>query len=102
MQVWHDGAGFGAGWHLDYIEVRAPASHAGKVTYFYCGRWLDKKEDDGLIRRRLKVRAAGRAGQSVAAATQAIIRPSAVLAKVTDRPRSSHLCGRLDRCPAAR
>lgn len=54
LEVWHDGAGFGSGWHLNYIEVRCEAT--GRVYYFPCGRWLDKKEDDGLTRRRLKVR----------------------------------------------
>ncbi|KXZ51726.1 hypothetical protein GPECTOR_11g173 [Gonium pectorale] len=53
LEVWHDGSGFGAGWHLDYVEVHSSAT--GKVYYFYCGRWLDTKEDDGAIRRRLPV-----------------------------------------------
>ncbi|GIL93968.1 hypothetical protein Vretimale_245, partial [Volvox reticuliferus] len=53
LEIWHDGTGFGAGWHLDYVEVHSSAT--GKVYYFPCGRWLDTKEDDGAIRRRLQV-----------------------------------------------
>ncbi|GLC54185.1 hypothetical protein PLESTB_000832700 [Pleodorina starrii] len=53
LEIWHDGTGFGAGWHLDYVEVHSGAT--GKVYYFPCGRWLDAKEDDGAIRRRLPV-----------------------------------------------
>lgn len=30
MEVWHNGSGFGAAWHLDYIEVQTSAS--GRVS----------------------------------------------------------------------
>ncbi|KAG2432966.1 hypothetical protein HXX76_008694 [Chlamydomonas incerta] len=53
LEIWHDGKGFGAGWHLDFVEVHSSAT--GKVYYFPCGRWLAEDEDDGAIRRRLQV-----------------------------------------------
>ncbi|KAG2501257.1 hypothetical protein HYH03_001064 [Edaphochlamys debaryana] len=53
LEIWHDNSGLGPGWHLDYVEVHSSAT--GKVYYFPCGRWLDTKEDDGQIRRRLHV-----------------------------------------------
>ena len=29
LEIWHDGKGFGAGWHLDFVEVHSSAT--GKV-----------------------------------------------------------------------
>lgn len=51
LEVWHDNGGLGPGWHLDYIEVHSSATN--RVYYFPCGKWLDKKQGDGLIKRRL-------------------------------------------------
>ncbi|XP_072045883.1 lipoxygenase homology domain-containing protein 1-like [Amphiura filiformis] len=51
--IGHDNKGaFGAGWMLDKVEIESPQA-PGKRLYFPCGRWLDKKEDDGLIEREL-------------------------------------------------
>ena len=51
-RIGHDNSGFGgAGWMLDNVEVEAPS--LSKRLHFPCGRWLDKKEDDGLIEREL-------------------------------------------------
>ena len=51
LRVRHDGAGMGAGWFLDRIDVRSELS--GKGFSFPCNRWLDKNEDDGEIARDL-------------------------------------------------
>ncbi|GFN87702.1 hypothetical protein PoB_001420800 [Plakobranchus ocellatus] len=55
VRVGHDGSGFGAGWHLDKLEVRRlHMSGKGSVTYtFPCKRWLAKDQDDGAIEREL-------------------------------------------------
>ena len=37
---------------LDKVEIESPSA-PGKRLYFPCDRWLDKKEDDGLIEREL-------------------------------------------------
>ncbi|CAD7701203.1 unnamed protein product, partial [Ostreobium quekettii] len=51
LRVCHDGKGFGAGWHLDYIAVTDVADQ--QVYYFLCQRWLDKSKDDGKTERTL-------------------------------------------------
>lgn len=43
--------GFGAAWHLDYIEVEDMSNR--KKYMFHCGKWLSKKEDDKQIVREL-------------------------------------------------
>lgn len=55
IRIGHDGSGFGAGWHLDKVEIRRlNDSGKGSVTYtFPCGRWLARDEDDGAIEREL-------------------------------------------------
>ena len=45
--VRHDNKGVGAGWHLAKIVVKCNDS----INYFVCNKWLDTKEDDGLIER---------------------------------------------------
>ncbi|XP_078580092.1 lipoxygenase homology domain-containing protein 1-like isoform X2 [Branchiostoma floridae x Branchiostoma japonicum] len=50
-RVWHDSKGFGAGWHLEYIEVQDQKTD--KSFMFPCGRWLAKDEDDKQIMREL-------------------------------------------------
>ena len=50
--IGHDNKGGFAGWMLERVEIESP-SMPGKRLYFPCGRWLDKKEDDGLIEREL-------------------------------------------------
>ncbi|PIK54821.1 putative lipoxygenase-likey domain-containing protein 1-like [Apostichopus japonicus] len=51
IKIGHDKQGGFAGWMLDKVEIDAPA--LGKRWCFPCGRWLDKKEDDGQIEREL-------------------------------------------------
>ncbi|GCB80556.1 hypothetical protein scyTo_0016249, partial [Scyliorhinus torazame] len=51
VRVWHDNKGPGAGWHLDYIEVKDEAME--ETFRFPCDRWLAKSEDDGQIIREL-------------------------------------------------
>lgn len=43
--------GFGAAWHLDYIEAEDMTTR--KKYTFHCGKWLSKKEDDKQIVREL-------------------------------------------------
>ena len=31
LEIWHDGTGLGAGWHLDFVEVHSSAT--GKVGH---------------------------------------------------------------------
>lgn len=37
------------GWHMDHVEIVDDAT--GDNYYFPCGKWFDKKEDDGQIER---------------------------------------------------
>ncbi|XP_065836583.1 lipoxygenase homology domain-containing protein 1-like [Oscarella lobularis] len=62
IRIGHDGKGFGAGWHLDKVEVRKKifsqddSDDASCTTILYtfpCGRWLATSEDDGTIVREL-------------------------------------------------
>lgn len=51
LRVRHDGAGMGAGWFLERVDVKSELTGAG--VSFSCSRWLDKNEDDGEISREL-------------------------------------------------
>ncbi|CAK8676643.1 unnamed protein product [Clavelina lepadiformis] len=55
IRIGHDGKGWGAGWHLDKVQVRRLLDkRKGSETYlFNCGRWLARDEDDGEIVREL-------------------------------------------------
>nr|KAG5694176.1 hypothetical protein BaRGS_016022 [Batillaria attramentaria] len=55
IRIGHNDAGFGAGWHVDKVEVRRlHDTGKGSITYvFPCGRWLARNEDDGAIEREL-------------------------------------------------
>ena len=44
-------SGFGAAWHLAYIEVEDLGTR--KVYTFHCNKWLSKSEDDKQILREL-------------------------------------------------
>ncbi|KAL5006870.1 hypothetical protein ScPMuIL_015676 [Solemya velum] len=50
-RVWHDNKGFGAAWHLAYIEVED--MNTRKVYTFHCDKWLSKNDDDKQILREL-------------------------------------------------
>ena len=43
--VSHDGKGFGAGWFLAHVNVKAPSGE----TMFICDRWLDSGKEDGKL-----------------------------------------------------
>ncbi|XP_035377622.1 lipoxygenase homology domain-containing protein 1-like [Electrophorus electricus] len=51
IRIGHDNAGASPGWFLDWVEIDAPS--LGQCLRFPCGRWLDKREDDGAIYRDL-------------------------------------------------
>ncbi|XP_029915187.1 lipoxygenase homology domain-containing protein 1 [Myripristis murdjan] len=51
VRVWHDNKGPGAGWHLEYIDVKDETM--GETFRFPCDRWLAKNKDDGQIMREL-------------------------------------------------
>ncbi|XP_059505870.1 lipoxygenase homology domain-containing protein 1 [Stegostoma tigrinum] len=51
VRIWHDNKGPGAGWHLEYVEVKDEAME--ETFRFPCDRWLAKSEDDGQIIREL-------------------------------------------------
>nr|CAB3263471.1 lipoxygenase homology domain-containing protein 1-like [Phallusia mammillata] len=55
LRIGHDGKGWGAGWHLDKVQIRRLLDGTrGSETYlFTCGRWLARDEDDGEIVREL-------------------------------------------------
>ena len=50
-RVWHDNKGFGAAWHLDYIEVQDQKTL--RKWKFQCNKWLSLSEDDKQISRDL-------------------------------------------------
>eukprot|EP00049_Salpingoeca_infusionum_P008102 m.131391 g.131391 ORF g.131391 m.131391 type:complete len:2461 (+) comp13915_c0_seq1:231-7613(+) len=52
IRIGHDGAGAGAGWHLDKVIVDCPL--LGKTWTFPCRDWLDKGMGDGTLERVLK------------------------------------------------
>ncbi|PNH12713.1 Lipoxygenase y domain-containing protein 1 [Tetrabaena socialis] len=57
IEIGHDNAGLAPGWHCAKVIVE---DQTAKMRYAYpCDRWFDKGEEDGLIRRRLKVMEAG-------------------------------------------
>ncbi len=42
LEIWHDGTGFGAGWHLDFVEVHSSATGKvrGKGVGLGSGEWV--------------------------------------------------------------
>lgn len=54
MEVEHDNAGFGPGWHLQGVVVTDETAIPAKRFSFPCDRWLAVDEDDRQIKRRLK------------------------------------------------
>ena len=63
-RIGHDNKGGFAGWRLDNVEIEAPS--IGKRLHFPCDRWLDLKEDDGLIERELTPVDKGKTGVEIA------------------------------------
>ena len=53
VDVEHDGTGWYAGWHLDYLEVTDTV--AKRRYHFPCGQWLDKTKEPKLTKQRLPV-----------------------------------------------
>ena len=68
VKIWHDNSGnalpinntiplsnfitgFGAAWFLDKVIITN--TDTNENTYFLCGRWFAKDEDDGLIEREI-------------------------------------------------
>ncbi|XP_042187934.1 lipoxygenase homology domain-containing protein 1 [Callorhinchus milii] len=51
IRVGHNNCNGSPGWFLDWVEIDAPS--LGRRLRFPCGRWLDKREDDGAIVRDL-------------------------------------------------
>ena len=51
MLVGHDGKGIGSGWYLQEVVVSVASKE--EIYCFSCRKWLDTKEDDGLIEREL-------------------------------------------------
>ncbi|XP_071500737.1 lipoxygenase homology domain-containing protein 1-like [Diadema antillarum] len=51
IDIGHDNAGPGAGWHLDRVVIDCPA--AGVEQTFLCNQWLADDEGDGRIERTL-------------------------------------------------
>jgi len=52
IRIGHDGAGLGAGWFCQEVNVE---SSAGKTWKFPCSKWFDSHEGDKLIERDLQV-----------------------------------------------
>lgn len=51
IKIGHNNKGFGASWFLDSVEI---INYATLEDFFFvCGKWLDKKKDDGLLEREL-------------------------------------------------
>uniref|UniRef100_A0A2R8MPB5 Lipoxygenase homology domain-containing protein 1 n=1 Tax=Callithrix jacchus TaxID=9483 RepID=A0A2R8MPB5_CALJA len=51
VRLEHDSSGYCAGWLVEKVEVTNTST--GVATIFNCGRWLDKKQGDGLTWRDL-------------------------------------------------
>ncbi len=51
LRIGHDNKGFNAGWFLDKVVITNLKNNSD--TYFLCGRWLAKDEDDKAIVREL-------------------------------------------------
>ena len=51
LTIEHDNKGFGSGWLLDRVIVTDEKRNVR--VEFPCGKWLDKKKDDGQICRTL-------------------------------------------------
>ncbi|KAG7237555.1 hypothetical protein INR49_032172, partial [Caranx melampygus] len=51
IRIGHNNSGASHGWFLDWVEIDAPSQ--GQRLRFPCGRWLDKRKDDGAIVRDL-------------------------------------------------
>ncbi|GLC44364.1 hypothetical protein PLESTF_000049800 [Pleodorina starrii] len=57
IEIGHDNSGLMAGWHCAKVIIE---DQTAKTRYAYpCDRWFDKSEEDGLIRRRLKMAEVG-------------------------------------------
>ena len=54
VEVEHDNAGVGPGWHLQGVVVTDETAVPPKRFSFPCDRWLAVDEDDKQIKRRLK------------------------------------------------
>lgn len=50
-RIGHDNKGGFAGWFLDKVIIDVPS--LGQRLVFPCGRWLDKRKDDGQLEREL-------------------------------------------------
>ena len=57
IRVRHNNGGLFPGWYLEDVSVELVDTD--RSWYFPCGRWLDKKKDDGSIDRTLAVQAGG-------------------------------------------
>ncbi|KXZ56858.1 hypothetical protein GPECTOR_1g774 [Gonium pectorale] len=57
IEIGHDNSGLMPGWHCAKVVVEDQTAQARYV--YPCDRWFDKSEEDGLIRRRLKVAEVG-------------------------------------------
>lgn len=90
--MWHDNSGLGPGWHLDYIEVQSSAT--GRVYYFPCSQWFDKKQGDGAIKRRLiattKVRHVARSATGWLVGWTGLIHGMAACGSAIERARLAH------------
>uniref|UniRef100_A0A8C4R1V7 PLAT domain-containing protein n=1 Tax=Eptatretus burgeri TaxID=7764 RepID=A0A8C4R1V7_EPTBU len=47
--IGHNNRGGSSGWFLDWVNIDAPS--LGQRMHLPCGRWLDKREDDGAVER---------------------------------------------------
>ncbi len=47
IKIGHDGKNPGSGWFLDEVRIDVPSK--GENYIFACHRWLDTKEEDGLL-----------------------------------------------------
>ncbi|GFR41097.1 hypothetical protein Agub_g1741 [Astrephomene gubernaculifera] len=57
IEIGHDNSGLMPGWHCAKVVIE---DQTAKTRYVYpCDRWFDKSEEDGLIRRRLKMAEVG-------------------------------------------
>ncbi|CAG9464667.1 unnamed protein product [Pedinophyceae sp. YPF-701] len=92
--VGHDNKGLGPGWHLDHVEVVNEAT--GLRQYFDCRKWFDKKEDDGLIERKLDA-SKGSAGFDDMVPYRIVVQTSDVKGAGTDADVEVELFGKIEK-----
>jgi hypothetical protein len=52
IRIGHDNSGLAPGWFVDYLILESPTGRSWTIP---CGKWFDKKEDDGQTEREFAI-----------------------------------------------